>query len=93
MWVKISGLPALSKVLAREGVGVDGPCAEGEKIFIRDAGERVEGLAPSDDFATEELGFAVRRGVGDKNFAGERGDNAVALPGGLFVRAANGVGK
>ena len=27
------------------------------------------------------------------DWAYKRGDNAVALPGGLFVRAANGVGK
>ena len=86
-------VPALSQLRAREIVWVDWLRAEGEKVFIRAPGKSVEGLSPSDNFPTEELGFAVRRGVGDKNFAGERGDKAVALVGGILIRAADGVRK
>src|SRR6266568_3118437 len=69
----------------------DWHCAQGQKVRIGFAGQRVKGLPPSDDFPTEQLGLAIRRGVGRKDPVGERGDKAVALEGGLLIRAADGV--
>src|SRR5437867_968834 len=88
-----SALNELSKLRPREVVWVDWLCAKGEKVFIRVAGQGVKGLSPGEDLTTEELRVAVRRGVGGKDLVGERGDNAVAVAGGLFIRAVDGNGK
>jgi hypothetical protein len=47
--------------------------------------ECVERFAPGDNLQAEELGLAVRLGVGDEDPLGQRGDDAVAL-----VRSFNG---
>src|SRR5437867_818158 len=91
--LRIVACPVLARLRPGEVVWRDWLCAENEKVFIRVASKRVKGLSPVDDLTTQALRVAVRRGVGDKDLAGERGDKVVALPGGLFIRAIDVLGK
>ena len=86
-------VPTLARLRPGEIAGVDWLCAENEKVFICVASKRVKGLSPVDDLTAQALRVAVRRGVGDKDLAGERGDKVVALPGGPLIRAIDVLGK
>jgi len=71
----------------------NGPRAEGNEIRGGGTGMREEWFAPGGDLTAEEFGVAVWLGVGDEDSFGEGGDHAIALVGGLFRGAFDGIGE